>query len=116
MNSFLYDGNCPFCNNTAKRLKSICLSKEIEFYSFRNLSPEKLQSIHMALTEEVLTANIQFIYKGFRYPGFFAIRKLAIHLKFYRYFFWILYLPLVPIIGILLMNYLKLRTGHESKK
>lgn len=116
MNVFFYDGNCTFCSNTAKRLQSICLSKDIEFISFRTIPKEKLKDIHPTLSEEVLAANVQFIYKGLRYPGFFAIRKLSVYLKFYRYFFWVLYLPLVPIIGIIVMNYLKSRTRHELKR
>lgn len=114
MKIFLYDGKCPFCQRMAMRLRAICLSKDIEFHSFREIGYDRLKEIHPALTEEVLTANVQFIYNGFRYPGFFAIRKLCSHLKFYRYFFWILYLPLVPIIGMLVMNYLKLRTEHGT--
>jgi len=116
MNVFFYDGNCSFCSNTAKRLQSICLSKDIEFISFRKISKDRLKEIHPTLSEEILTANVQFIYKSYRYPGFFAIRKLTPYLKFYRYFFWILYMPLVPIIGIIVMNYLKSRTGHELKE
>lgn len=115
MKVFLYDGNCSFCFNLTKRLQAICLSKEIEFLSFRNIPSSQLSKIHPTLTEEVMAANVQFIYNGLRYPGFFAVRKLTFHLKFYRYFFWILYLPLIPIIGILVMNYLKLRTGHGTK-
>lgn len=115
MNYFFYDGNCPFCSRMAMRLKMICLSKDIEFFSFRNFPKDKLLGINSTLTEEVLTANVQFVYNGFRYPGFFAIRKIVPHLKFYKYFFWVLYLPFIPIIGMLLMNYLKQRTGHESK-
>lgn len=114
MNFFLYDGKCPFCSKTAKQLQTICLSSEIEFHSFRELTFDKLKLIHPNLTEEILVANVQFIYKGIRYPGFFGIRKLVIYLKFYRYFFWILYLPLIPLVGILIMNFLKHRTGHDS--
>ena len=101
--------------SVCQRLQAICLSKEIEFLSFRNIPSSQLSKIHPTLTEEVMAANVQFIYNGLRYPGFFAVRKLTFHLKFYRYFFWILYLPLIPIIGILVMNYLKLRTGHGTK-
>lgn len=115
MKVFLYDGNCPFCTKTAKRIQEICLSKDIEFYSFREISSEKLLEMHPDLNQDVLTANVQLIYEGLRYPGFFAVRKLVSHLKIYRYFFWILYLPLVPILGMFIMNYLKTRTGHDSK-
>ena len=115
MKVFLYDGNCPFCARTAQRLCKICLSREIKFQSYREISSNKLREFHPSLNEEVLTANVQLIYNGIRYPGFFAIRKLASHLKFYRYFFWILYLPLIPIIGILVMNILKARSEREFK-
>lgn len=114
MKLFLYDGNCKFCNEMAMRLQSICLSKDIEFSSFRTIPSSQLKEIHPSLTEDVLKANVQFIYNRERYPGFFAVRKLAIHLKFYRYFFWILYLPLVPIIGILIMNYLKANKNNGT--
>ena len=116
MNYFFYDGNCPFCSKAAMRLKELCLSNEIKFSSFRDYSENQLLQVHKSLTQEVLTGNVQYICKGIRYPGFFAIRKISSRLKYYRYFFWILYLPLVPIIGILFMNYLKQRTGHESKE
>lgn len=116
MNYFFYDGNCPFCSKTAMRLKELCLSDEIKFLSFRDFPESQLFQIHKTLSRDVLSANVQYIHKGIRYPGFFAIRKISSHLKYYRYFFWILYLPLVPIIGILIMNYLKQRTGHESKE
>lgn len=115
MKVFLYDGNCPFCARMAIRLSEICLSPEIKFQSYREISSSKLKALHPTLNEEVLAANVQLIYNDIRYPGFFAIRKLASHLKFYRYFFWILYLPLVPVIGILVMNILKTRSGREFK-
>lgn len=83
MNLFLYDGNCKFCSKLANKLKSICLSKEIEFRSFREIPTKSLKTIHPTLTEEVLFANVQLIQDGSRYPGFFAIRKLSIHLRFY---------------------------------
>ena len=112
MNYFLYDGNCLFCTNTAAQLKKKCISKDIEFISFREMDSAKLKNIHADLGMELLQANIQFIYKGKRYPHFFGIRKLSFHLSGYRFFAPLLYLPLVPLAGILLMYFLKKRTGH----
>jgi len=100
MNKILfYDGNCPFCKNLASKLEQYCIDPEIQFLSFRKFSEIELTAFHSDLTIDKLESEIQLIYNGKRYPGFFAIRKLAIHLKFWRYFFPILYFPLVPFIG-----------------
>jgi predicted DCC family thiol-disulfide oxidoreductase YuxK len=107
MKVFFYDGNCEYCSKLAQKLQAKCLNKKIQFLSFRNFSESELKQFHSNLNYEVASGNVQYIYEKIRYPGFFAIRKLASDLKFYRYFFWILYLPLIPLLGILFMNYLK---------
>ncbi|MCG9874218.1 MAG: DUF393 domain-containing protein [Leptospiraceae bacterium] len=104
---FLFDGDCKFCTNLASYLKDKCLNKEIKFHSFRNLTQVDLEKIHPQLTLELCLGNVQYIYNQSRYPGFFAVRKVSHSLKFYRYFSFILYLPLVPILGIIIMNLLK---------
>lgn len=111
-NVFFYDGNCSFCTVLAFKLQRLCIAKNIEFLSFRGMDKEQLKKIHPTLSEEVLHGNVQFVFKGVRYPGFFGVRKLVFYLRIYRYFFFLLYLPLVPLIGIMVMNYLKRRTAH----
>ena len=106
-NVFFYDGNCPFCSSLADKLKQLCLKPEIEFLSFRKLSLLELSNIHKDLCTELLEGNVQFIYKNVRYPGFFAVRKLSHFLKGYRYLSIFLYIPLVPFIGIFVMEIIK---------
>lgn len=107
MEYFIYDGNCNFCFRTAQKLNMLCLDKKIQFISFRKLSQEKLQEIHPTLNLDIVNGDIQLITNKVRYPGFFAIRKLSHRLKGFRYFSFLLYLPLVPFIGMLVMYILK---------
>lgn len=106
-NIFFYDGSCEFCTKLAHRLEKYSLNDSLKFTSFRDCTEEDLKSFHPSLTKDVCTGNIQYVLNGKRYPGFFAIRKLSHSLRIYRYFSFILYLPLVPILGILVMNGLK---------
>ncbi|MCC6275758.1 MAG: DUF393 domain-containing protein [Leptospiraceae bacterium] len=112
LNTFFYDGNCPFCTKTASHLKSRCLNSDIRFVSFRDLNESEIRKIHKELTVDLLSGNTQFIFHGKRYPHFFGIRKLFPFLKGYRYFTLILYLPLVPLLGIFFMQMLKKFTSH----
>ncbi|NCN09150.1 MAG: DUF393 domain-containing protein [Leptospira sp.] len=104
---FLYDGDCSFCSRLALRLQSLVLNSEIQFHSFRNLSKRDLENIHPNLNSDVCVGNVQYIYGSQRYPGFFAVRKLSHSLKIYRYFSILLYLPFIPIFGMIAMNLLK---------
>lgn len=112
MKVFLYDGNCPFCLGVASKLQSLCLDPNIEFKSFRDMKSNELLNLHKDLSNEVLCANINYIYKEIRYPGFFGIRKLSHSLRGYRYISFTLYLPLIPFIGMLVMKILKSKTNH----
>ncbi|MCK6380561.1 MAG: DUF393 domain-containing protein [Leptospiraceae bacterium] len=112
MDVFFYDGKCPFCTKTANYLQERCLNKNIHFLSFRNLSDKEIQNIHKDLSLELLTGNTQFIFRNTRYPHFFGIRKLFPYLRGYRYFTLFLYLPLVPLFGILFLQILKKITRH----
>ena len=109
---FFFDGDCPFCRGMAERLQKLCISESVEFLSFRNLSLQELQSIHHELSLESLSGEVQYIHNSIRYPGFFAVRKLSHKLKIYRFFAFFLYLPLVPFLGMLVLQILKRRTGH----
>ncbi|PJD99467.1 MAG: hypothetical protein CK427_15740 [Leptospira sp.] len=109
---FLFDGDCKFCSRLASYLKDKSLNKEIQFHSFRKLAQLELEKIHPQLTLKLCSGNVQYIYNKTRYPGFFAVRKLSHSLKIYRFFAFILYLPLVPILGIIIMNLLKKRKEY----
>lgn len=115
---FFYDGNCSFCKSLALKLKSYCLDDSITFQSFRELSEEDLQNIHIELTFERLESEVQLIWDKKRYPGFFAIRKLLWKLKYFRYWTFLLYLPFVPLLGILvlyILRYLKKNVNYEKE-
>lgn len=104
---FFFDGDCPFCQKLAEKLKTLCLSDQIQFLSFRQLSEGEISQYHPHLSRQNLQAEVQMIHNNRRYPGFFAIRKLSHYLRGYRYFAWLLYLPLVPFLGMLFLSILK---------
>ncbi|MDV6235129.1 DCC1-like thiol-disulfide oxidoreductase family protein [Leptospira ellisii] len=104
---FLYDGDCRFCDRLAERLQKLNLNPSIRFRSFRDFSEKELKEIHPTLNINVAEGNVQMIADGRRYPGFFAVRKLSHSLKGYRWLAPLLYLPLVPIFGIVAMSVLK---------
>ncbi|MFB5650680.1 DCC1-like thiol-disulfide oxidoreductase family protein [Leptospira wolffii] len=107
LNIFFFDGDCSFCSGLAEGLKKRCLDPEVEFRSFRNLSEEELKKIHPSLDKNLVQGNVQYILGQQRFPGFFAVRKLSHSLKGWRYLSPLLYLPLVPLLGILVMSLLK---------
>ena len=104
---FLFDGDCAFCTKLANKLQSKLLDSQIEFQSFRLLSDAQLKKLHPRLTKDLCQGNIQYIYKGKRYPGFFAFRKVSHSLSVIRYFSFLMYLPLVPLLGIWMISVLK---------
>ncbi|TGL64047.1 DCC1-like thiol-disulfide oxidoreductase family protein [Leptospira sarikeiensis] len=106
-NIFLYDGDCGFCSGLATKLSGLSLDPNIEFKSFRTLSSRELQELHPSLNEKLAAGNVQYIYGNMRYPGFFAVRRLSHSLKGWRWASPILYLPLVPILGMFVMSILK---------
>lgn len=110
---FLYDGDCQFCSALASKLEERCLDKEIRFLSFRKFPEEELRKFHPALSLRLAEGNVQFILGNQRYPGFFAVRKLSHSLQGFRWFSPLLYLPLVPLFGILTMSLLKLRKRNS---
>ncbi|MEM7184218.1 MAG: DCC1-like thiol-disulfide oxidoreductase family protein [Spirochaetota bacterium] len=109
---FFFDGDCPFCSKMAKRLQKRCLAESVQFLSFRKLDAEELLSIHPELSLESLSGEVQYVQNSVRYPGFFAIRKLSHKLRTYRFFAFLLYLPLIPFLGMLVLHILKQKTGH----
>lgn len=109
---FFYDGDCPFCYRMAGYLQKLCRSKEIEFISFRSKSPEELIEVHPELTLHKLEGEVQYIINGTRYPGFFGVRKLSHSLSYLRFFSVLLYLPLVPFLGMFVLYMLKRFTRH----
>ncbi|AOP34511.1 hypothetical protein A0128_12025 [Leptospira tipperaryensis] len=104
---FLYDGDCSFCNDLAQRLQFYNLNPKIRFKSFREFSEKELREIHPSLNIQVAQGNVQMIADGRRYPGFFAVRKLSHSLRGFRWVAPLLYLPLIPIFGMIGMNVLK---------
>ncbi|WP_039928974.1 DCC1-like thiol-disulfide oxidoreductase family protein [Leptospira yanagawae] len=105
-NLLIYDGNCGFCTGLAQSLKKNSV-KPIEILSFHTLSELDLKKIHNQLTIEICKGEVQWIQNGNRYPGFFGVRVLLWNIKFFRYFVWILYLPLVPFLGMFALYVLK---------
>ncbi|MCB1141931.1 MAG: DUF393 domain-containing protein [Leptospiraceae bacterium] len=112
---FFYNGNCDFCNRMGKKLKSLNRNTDIEIMDFQKLDPDTLHKIHPDLTPEILASDLQFVYRGVRYPGFFAVRKISGHLNYFRWFSFLLYLPLVPILGMFLLMILKKKTSQSIK-
>ncbi|TGK00490.1 DUF393 domain-containing protein [Leptospira selangorensis] len=106
-NVFLYDGDCGFCSGLASELSKLSLDKNVKFVSFRDLSPEDLKEIHPSLEPKLVAGNVQFVSGNIRHPGFFAVRKLSHSLKGWRWVSPLLYLPLVPILGMFFMSLLK---------
>ncbi|PJZ75663.1 DCC1-like thiol-disulfide oxidoreductase family protein [Leptospira neocaledonica] len=106
-NIFLYDGDCGFCSGLANRLSELSLDKTVKFISFRDLSSQNLKEIHPSLETNLVAGNVQFISGNMRYPGFFAVRKLSHSLKGWRWASPLLYLPLVPLLGMIFMSLLK---------
>ncbi|WP_061249532.1 DCC1-like thiol-disulfide oxidoreductase family protein [Leptospira alstonii] len=104
---FLYDGECAFCSNLALKLQTLNLDPKIRFRSFRDFSEKELKEIHPTLNIAAVKGNVQMIANGRRYPGFFAVRKLSHSLGGYRFLAPLLYLPLIPIFGMIGMNLLK---------
>lgn len=102
----IYDGNCSFCTRIANGLQKKSI-KPIKLISYHDLSDGALQTFHPELTTERCQGEVQIIQNGKRYPGFFGLRVLVWNLRNYRYFGWILYLPLVPIFGMFSFMILK---------
>ncbi|TGL37319.1 DCC1-like thiol-disulfide oxidoreductase family protein [Leptospira perdikensis] len=110
-NSILvYDGNCDFCTRLAKSIREKTKDKVV-IVSYHSLSKIELESIHKQLSKELCVGEVQFITEGNRYPGFFAVRQILWKMDKYKYFAFLLYLPLVPFFGMATMYLLKrLRT------
>jgi len=102
---FIFDGNCDFCLRLAMYLKKY--TSDIEFISYHDLKETDLLNIHSELSYEKCQGEVQFVYNGIRYPGFFAFRKLLHFTKKYKYLVFLLYLPLVPFMGMFLFVLLK---------
>ncbi|TGK36605.1 DCC1-like thiol-disulfide oxidoreductase family protein [Leptospira andrefontaineae] len=106
-NVFLYDGDCNFCSGLASKLSKLSLDKNVKFISFRDLSSGDLKELHPSLEPKLVAGNVQYISGNMRYPGFFAVRKLSHSLKGWRWASPLLYLPLVPLLGMVFMSLLK---------
>lgn len=105
--NFFYDGECRFCKRLTFHLKKMNQNPNLVFLSFRNFHENDLFALHPGLTEEVLESEVQLVYKNTRYPGFFAVRKILFFMKIYKFMTPILYIPLVPFLGMLVMYLLK---------
>lgn len=110
---FFYDGECSFCRRSAERLKQLDSENKIQFASFRKWSEEELKELHSELTHAKLESEFQLIHNGKRFPGFFAVRKILPCLKGWKYFTPLLYLPLVPFIGMAVIYFLG-RVRHSQ--
>ncbi|MEI1279903.1 DCC1-like thiol-disulfide oxidoreductase family protein [Leptospira venezuelensis] len=106
-NVFLYDGDCEFCSGLASKLAKLSLDQNVKFVSFRDLSSQDLKDLHPSLETKLVEGNVQLISGNTRYPGFFAVRKLSHSLKGWRWISPLLYLPLVPLLGMFFMSLLK---------
>jgi len=105
--NFFYDGECRFCRSLAYHLKKMNQNPNLVFLSFRNFHESDLLELHPGLTEDVLESEVQLVYKNTRYPGFFAVRKILFNMKIYKFMTPLLYIPLVPFLGMLVMYLLK---------
>jgi hypothetical protein len=103
---FIYDGSCSFCSKLATYWKSQTDSK-LAYLSFSELSEAELQSIHPSLSKKICASDVQLIVNGKRLPGFFGIRRMMFWTKKFRWIAPFLYLPLIPLVGILVMMVLK---------
>jgi predicted DCC family thiol-disulfide oxidoreductase YuxK len=106
-NIFFYDGECNFCSHLADKLKNLNQNKNLKFLSFREFDSDLLNKFHSQLTEDILEGEVQLIYENKRYPGFFAVRKILPSLSIYWIFTPFLYLPLIPFLGMFVMQLLK---------
>lgn len=104
---FFYDGECRFCRKLALRLRKLNRSPALSFHSFRKFQTAELKAIHPSLTDEILEGEVQLIFNNKRYPGFFAVRKILPSLRYFWIFTPLLYLPLIPFLGMFIMVILK---------
>jgi len=109
---FFYDGDCSFCLGLADYWRSQIDHEKIEFLSFRDFPESELIKFHNQLTFAQCEGNVQLISGNSRLPGFFGVRRMLFWTK-YKYFAPLLYLPLVPFLGVGVMYFLKL---FKSKK
>ncbi|MCB1178133.1 MAG: DUF393 domain-containing protein [Leptospiraceae bacterium] len=115
-NIFFYDGDCKFCKSLVEKLKNLYSKENLEFKSFRDLSEDELLKIHPELYIGKLESEVQLIWNSKRYPGFFAVRKIFPGLKYYKFLTPLLYIPLIPHIGMFIMFYLKGRKDSIPNK
>lgn len=111
---FFFDGDCAFCRRSADRLKKLDYSEKITFTSFREWNEKDLNDLHSELSLAKLESEFQLIYDGKRFPGFFAVRKILPCLKGWRYFTPLLYLPLVPFLGMAVIYFLGRRNHIQD--
>ncbi|EOQ97892.1 PF04134 family protein [Leptospira wolbachii serovar Codice str. CDC] len=102
----VYDGNCSFCTRLAKSIREKTNDK-IAIVSYHQLSKAELEFLHKQLTNELCAGEVQFIEEGNRYPGFFAVRQILWKMDKYKYLAILLYLPLIPFLGMATMFLLK---------
>ncbi|HMV81301.1 MAG TPA: DCC1-like thiol-disulfide oxidoreductase family protein [Leptospiraceae bacterium] len=103
---FFYDGNCSFCRRSAEKLKKLDSENKIEFAPFREWDEKSLKDLHSELTLEKLESEFQLVFNGKRFPGFFAVRKILPFLRGWKYLTPLLYLPLVPFLGMAVIHFL----------
>lgn len=109
---FLYDGNCRFCSDLANYWKRETDNNKIEFKSFRDLSEAELHSLHSTLNTQICESDVQLVFENTRFPGFFAVRRMMFWSPKYMFVAVLLYLPIVPFLGMFTMYVLKrLRSG-----
>lgn len=106
-NIFFYDGDCLFCRSLAIKLNDLNQNPKLIFLSFRDFDEDSLLKFNSELNEEILEGEVQLVYENKRYPGFFAVRKIMPSLQYYWILTPFLYLPLIPLIGMYYMVFLK---------
>jgi len=102
----LYDGTCSRCQSLAFVLQKTLRLPSVHFFSFRELSEEDLPYLSTQLSWEHCEREVQWIENGKRYPGFFGLRRLVWLSPWARFLAPLLYLPLVPFLGMGLLYWL----------
>lgn len=103
---FIFDGNCGFCIRLSKLIQK-GTDSSVEFISYHTLSEEELKEIHPDLNVKKCQAEVQLVQNQTRYPGFFAVRSIFWKHRTAKYVNVLLYLPLVPFLGMFVMMVMK---------
>ena len=94
----IYDGHCPFCVRSVRRLKKLDLFGDLVLIDFHAV--EDPSRIDRCLTPEMCQSELQLLTKdGKRHGGFYAFRRLSRILPLLWPLVPILYFPGIQTIG-----------------